>query len=489
MKKKILLVSIFLTFIIIALLQTNVFAATHTLDEIAEKFNNCSSVKSYQSYGYEYTATVNKEEPNTLYITSKNPKNESSTVSYELNGSILSYEHLVQENLFSAMILADCVGQVNGYKDGELFDSLNSEEIHKYTVKKEGFEIKENGSYYSIKMDINKKIPLVDFSNFYLKPDDFSTIKEFIDAGEKGNQNGKRIKMVYDLILGDDENYIYIGEEEKTTKSTYKSILSALEVMYGEKVVKYFKSIYPDFSEGNVEVDGFSVDTDVEMDSEEHPIFEGTKVVLVTIDNKYISDEILRTKYIGETVNHGDKNITLDFTKNKSYKLGFFDSVSSSDAAFLYKYVLEPVFEESKAKINDNTAYFKIADGKIAVGNKKDSIFKVVIKDDCLEILPTKADVEKTSEKAKHKNLKAKEYEEGKSQEHFRYGKYNVTVNIIYGKEVKEKKASTISNNVKKEVITTNNPKTGDNVEIYLTLFAISFVGIIIIGIRVRKLK
>ena len=38
-------------------------------------------------------------------------------------------------------------------------------------------------------------------------------------------------------------NYIYIGETGGTTISTYKSILSALEAMYGKKVVDYFGRI------------------------------------------------------------------------------------------------------------------------------------------------------------------------------------------------------------------------------------------------------
>ena len=385
--------------------------------------------------------------------------------------------------------MADSIGQVNGYKDGELFYTLNSEEILNYTVDNEGFEIKENGSYYSVKMDIDKKIPLIDLSEFYLKPDDFEIIKKIIDDKETGNQTGKNLKMAYNVMIHEDENYIYIGEENETTDSTYKSILSAIEVIYGDKVVEHFKSIYPKFLDGITYLEGFTIQTDVEI--EEDSIFADSKVVLVTIDNEYVNNEILRTEYIGETVNRGDKTLTLDFTTNNSYKLSFFDSATSSDAAFLFKYILEPVFMEAASKLENNTAYFNIDNGKIVVGDTDNSIFKLVISDDYLEILPTKVDAEKTTLSVKHEKVKAIEYEEGAtSSEHFRYGEYNVTVNVIYGKEAKEED-STIANDLKTETTSvdnsktettkTNNPKTGDNVIIYITLFVTSLVGIAII--------
>ena len=48
MKKKILSISILLFFTLVTLLQTNVFAITHTLEEITEIFNNSSSVNDYE---------------------------------------------------------------------------------------------------------------------------------------------------------------------------------------------------------------------------------------------------------------------------------------------------------------------------------------------------------------------------------------------------------------------------------------------------------
>lgn len=439
MKKKILSISVLLFFMLVTLLQNKVVATTHTLEEIAEIFNNSSSVNDYEElFESEFIASTDESEPNILSITIKTDE-VSSTINFEKEGNILINTHLDDENLVTAFLLAESIGQANGYNDGELINNFNMfvDEVYNYTLENEGFEVKEDEGNYSVKMDITKKVPLIDVSEYYLKPEEFDIIKNIVDEGTTGNQTGRDSKFAYNLMVGEDENQIYIGEKDEITDSTYKSILSAIEVMYGEKAVEYFESIYPELTEGYMILDGFTIDYDTDIDLEEQPMFTGTKVVLVTIDNEYLKDEVLRTEYIGETVKRGNKTITLDFIKNKSYKLGFFDEVSSSDAAFLFKYILEPVFVESEAELEGDTIYFNIIDGKIVVGDKNKNVFKLVVYDEYLELLPTKTNEEKTTIKASYENVKAIEYEEGKTQDHFRYGEYNLTINVIYGNEEK----------------------------------------------------
>ncbi len=574
MKKKILSISVLLFFMLITLLQNKVVAATHTLEEIAEIFNNSSSVNDYEElFESEFIASTDESEPNAISITIKT-ENGSSKINFEKEGNILSNTHLDDENLVAAFLLAESIGQANGYNDGELINNFNMfvDEVYNYTVENEGFEVKEDEGNYSVKMDITKKVPLIDVSEYYLKPEEFDFIKNIVDEGTTGNQTGRDSKFAYNLLVGEDENQIYIGEKDEITDSTYKSILSAIEVMYGEKAVEYFESIYPELSEGYMILDGFTIDYDTDIDLEEQPIFTGTKVVLVTIDNEYLKDEVLRTEYIGETVKRGNKTITLDFTKNKSYKVGFFDEVSSSDAAFFVKYILESVLEESGDELEGDSIYFNIVDGKIVVGDKNKSLFKVVVYDEDLELLPTKTNNEKTTVKASYENVKTIEYEEGKSQNHFRYVEYNVAVNIIYGNDgetaiyevlegakqtvnvsnkkelsfrvsieyakfkesgkvyidgklvdssnytvkegstiitfnddyvknlsvgehtlkvaVSDGEASTtftIASNAKTNTTSSNNPKTGDNIIVYVSVLAISLLGMISAGVLYKK--
>lgn len=428
--------------------RTNAFAAEHTLEEVAEAFNNNSTVESYKDYGYIYSASTDESEPDVLRISVTDPEEYASVFSWELDDSILSYEHITDEQLMMVMILADSIGQVNGYEEGELKDTLNSPDIRNYTVENEGIEIKENGSYYSVKMDIDKKVPLVDLSDYYLTPEEFEIMTEILENSSSGNQMGKSLKMVYQLIADEDENVIYMGEKNELTQSAYKSVLSAIEVMYNKAAAQDFPSLYSDFSEGNVWLNGVVVEIDPELDADLAGLFDGAQVVKLTFDNEYMKDKYMRTDYIGETIEYGDKTLTIDLTGNNSYNLDFFGSVSESgDIGFLYKYILEPVVEASGAEIVDDTIYFNIVDGKIVVGDKDNSIFKLVIKETEFEIVSTQPEAVKTIATAKHENVKTTEYQEGKADVHERYGNYQVTVNIAYGKETEDGAAKTDNQN------------------------------------------
>ena len=278
---------ILVLFIFIAGL-TGCFNKKVTLKDIAEKINNSETAKSYKDYGYEIKATVNGNE---LVITTK-MADENSSVTYKLEGNILSNEKISYENVMTALLIVDSVGQAQGYKDGELAENLNAfpDEVSKYTVEKEGFEFKQTEYDYSLKIDISKKIPLIDMSNLYLKTDEFSMIKDIVAEKTNGNQSGKVAKIAYDVFVGDEESTITIGEREKLTTSAYKSILSALEVMYGTKAVDYFKEKYPEFKEGKTTIDGITIDTNHQVENKDETVFKDTKVVLVTINNKALKN-------------------------------------------------------------------------------------------------------------------------------------------------------------------------------------------------------
>ncbi len=450
-----------------------VYGDTITLDDVAESVNNSDTVKDLKGFNIQveaFSSLEDGEEAVRLFVT--NPEGQTTVISFVADGNVIANEHVTADQVYYALILADAIGHLHGYEYGELYDTFNSDAAASYTVENEGFEAKENGSYFAIKMDISKKVPLVDLSDYYLTPDEFDTIKGIIDEGEVGNQSGRKAQYAYDVLVGNDESYITIGEEGEITDGTYKSILSALEVIYGDKVVEYFQEIYPEFREGGYVVDGFEIDYDAIVDTEEQPMFDGYKIVSVKVNNEFVNNEILRTEYIGETIDMGSKTLTLDFSKDGSYKIGFFDSARATDAGFLYKFILEPLAAESDVEADGNAVYFDVVDGKITMGSKDKSVFKVVIGEDSLEFLPTNPDAEKTTLTLKYDNLKAIQYEEGHSQDHYRYEEYDVTVNITYGKEkaaptpTKPTDSKTDNTSGKTNSGTkpaaTNVPKTGD---------------------------
>ena len=259
-----------------------------TLEELAKKYNESETVKAYKEYGFDMGATVDGNK----IITTMKSDEETTSATYTLSGNILSNEKLSDEDLMSAIVLIDCIGELQGYKKGELAENLNAftDDFKKYTLEAEGFELKQAENNNSLKIDISKKIPLIDISKFYLTPSEFDMIKEFTEEKTVGNQSGIAATLAYDVVVGEDENEIYIGEKDKLTDSAYKSILSALEVMYGTEVVNKFKSVYPSFKDEKVSSDGFTIETNykIEDEEQEESMFKDMKIVFVKINNKEV---------------------------------------------------------------------------------------------------------------------------------------------------------------------------------------------------------
>lgn len=160
--KKIIIIGIFIFLMFVcATIGKSVYAASLSLDEIANKFNNCNTVKEYAEMESVLKATVNGNKLN-ISVTSNG---QTLNFEYTLTDTILSAtfsDDDEQNGVQVATIIADCVGQLHGYSDGDLLDTLNSEKITDYTVLNEGYEIKEiSNNNYQVKIDISKKIPLI----------------------------------------------------------------------------------------------------------------------------------------------------------------------------------------------------------------------------------------------------------------------------------------------------------------------------------------
>ena len=247
--------------LIISFININ-YAANPTLDRLAKTFNNSSLVKEYESLGAEWNATAND---NVLNITLEG-NGQFSNLEYRLDGSVLSITidtndtEVAATNAIVSIILADCVGQLHGYKEGEVTTTLNANEAENFTVEIEGFEAKKIASdKVIIKMDINKKIPLFDFSNTYLEVEDLNEFKEYI-AGNGFAQTFKG-NIIFHKTGYADEAIVTIAEKNTLTENSYKTILSMLEVMFSSnKAQSYFRENYSSISIGNKEFTGFKIE-------------------------------------------------------------------------------------------------------------------------------------------------------------------------------------------------------------------------------------
>ena len=281
MKKKILN---FAFLLVLAISVTACFGGK--LNEIAKYFNNSESAKSYKEYGYDIEATVNDD---TLTVTSKINDTESK-VEFKLNGDILSNENLFPSDLMYTLMVINAIGETYGYKDGEMSQNINAfiDEYLNYTLDNEGLELAIGAEKVSFKIDLSKKVPLIDMNKFSLKVEDFDMISQMIADKENGNQSGKTGNIAYDVFLGDSESTITIGQEEKLSDSAYNSILAALEVIYGEDTAKHFQELYPSFVDGTKTIEAFTIETNYKMENQDDGVFKDTKVVLVTIDNSKV---------------------------------------------------------------------------------------------------------------------------------------------------------------------------------------------------------
>ena len=296
MRKKLTAITILIV-LTLMFIGTKVNATTPTLEQIAETFNSCATVQEYTNYGTIMNATVNG---NILTITVTYGEIESS-FEYTLDDTILSIT-LGDEDAFTGAIatiaLIDSIGQLHGYADRQMFQTLNSDEINNYTLANEGIETKvlEN-EQLQIKVDINKKIPLVDFSNVYIKVSDLDDLKEFISGD--GSATDSKGNVWYNKFGYHGENVLLVAEKDNLTENTYKSILSIIEVMFeSDKASEYFASNYSGMSVGDKEFAGVKIEVNpAKTENEENliPDESNYKFVRITIDKELVSSQLSAT--------------------------------------------------------------------------------------------------------------------------------------------------------------------------------------------------
>jgi len=246
-----------------------------TLEQVAEKITNCKTVKSYIDSG---TNVVVEVKNNILNI-----KVATANYEYTLSNGILS--SIIPKTDFSGgifmMAVIDSVGQVHGYEDGKLFATLNSEEAKKYTLK-DGVEIVENEDNVTVKIDINKKMVLADFSNIYLKVSDLQDGIDYIK--ENGSYQTSKGDLIFYKMGYDDEAIISIGEKSNLTDNAYKSILSTIEIIFDKNEADYFAKQCPTLT--NKTFGKYIVEINPELSDMEDFIFgdKDYKLVRVTID-------------------------------------------------------------------------------------------------------------------------------------------------------------------------------------------------------------
>lgn len=265
------------------------------LSEIAEKFNNNEDIKSYKEMGYTYEAIANG---NKITLKSNGENVPKVELELTLKNDILSGSFDLKDDdkaissIFMINNLISVIEEFNGYKNGELNKSLTDERITKYTLEKEGLEYKlDDKNHLDIKIDITKKIPLLDFSNIYIKTEDLEDLKEYIKEGSINTSAGNVILKMDNI---DNETIIYIAEQDKLTKNSYNSLKSILEVLFeSKKAVDYLESNYKSIEEGNKDFKGVKIEVNINLEDDEMTLPDNTyKVMKVTLDKKLVKKQL-----------------------------------------------------------------------------------------------------------------------------------------------------------------------------------------------------
>lgn len=139
----------------------NIQSNNSKLNQIANYFNNSNFTQKMRLQGYTMDATVLN---NRITVCSVG-EGITFKIEFVLNDNILStkllYNNSNPEMTLTEVLIAssfiDCIGQMSGNSEGELLKVLMGEECTKYTLEKEGIEIKNIESTYdiSIKVDLN----------------------------------------------------------------------------------------------------------------------------------------------------------------------------------------------------------------------------------------------------------------------------------------------------------------------------------------------
>ena len=270
---------------------------TPSLNKIAEKINSNRNIKEFEEYGTFFKATAKKNKL-TINVTTTNAETKETDkydIEYTLKNNILSAKFDLEEGkemgiLYSTIFLIDSIETLHGYKEDEFLDTLNDNRIENYTLDKEGLLIKNGTNTLEVKIDISKKVPLLDFSNTYITTDELSDLKTYLtNAGSAQLSSGK---IAFYKESDKNTATIYIAEKEKTTNNSLNSLLSIVEVMFNDaSAAKYIKDNYKDISEGNKKFNGVNIELNIDKKSVPNSITLDNNeygIMKVTIDKKVV---------------------------------------------------------------------------------------------------------------------------------------------------------------------------------------------------------
>lgn len=265
------------------------------LEEIVNTFNSKGDMLAFSQYGININAITNKK--NKILISLTGDNFQDMELEYSVKKNILSGKFSVNQNNsffvdLATIYLIDTICELNGYEKDQVLPSITDTLIANYTLENEGLLFRHSNGSIEVQMDINKKIPLVDFSKVYLELDDVLYGKNDMLNGSFTTQRGNIMATVE---TKDGVSEITIGERPEITENSYKSLLTIIEVLFdNEKAVEYIKNNYSGIEEGNKKFGGVNIELNFNITNNELRAYDlaGLKITHVTINHKNLKKSI-----------------------------------------------------------------------------------------------------------------------------------------------------------------------------------------------------
>ena len=240
--------------LIITVLTNNVLAATLTLMQIADKMKTSNPMAEHMMDNYNATITAEVENDKIIIeeVNSSLVDEQTLHVEFVLQGNILSTN--IEKNtqgssivymskLSLAWMLIDCIGQLNGYEKEEFYKTIKGtgDNYKNYKLDKEGLEINTVNNYTEIKIDLSKKIPIVEIEDSTENESGGSEIELIHIDSTTNTYNVKYSNTTNSKTTDNNKNLIVDSNLPKTGSILIIPIISWLVIIAGICYIKYEK--------------------------------------------------------------------------------------------------------------------------------------------------------------------------------------------------------------------------------------------------------
>lgn len=273
-------------FVLLLFINLTIVNAEVTVDQIVSGLNN--NIKSI-NVTYD-TNSINIDATEML---------DGFTCEFELNGNIIAhtYDPMNNDSLYKHTFFTYIINEISklyDYEEYELFFTINSKQSDSYTLEKNGFKKEKSGYVTSYKIDYTKKIPLVDYSNTYIKETDIAEHTKYYQDGSVFSFN-TIVENQFLWVNTDDSNLeVIIGETKGVTQNSYKSLMTVLSIIFrNKKINSYFEGNIKELNK-DLRIDGVEIYIDDEQVKNNYSQYEAFKNMGFDFTYIKINKEVLK---------------------------------------------------------------------------------------------------------------------------------------------------------------------------------------------------